>query len=338
MSDQAKALLLVGERLFGQRDAFVDSWARWVRASTSVSEPESLRLCGAEADALIARLSAGALAEYLTEDAASAADAVRAGKGLHLRIAATRALSRCAAPFLEGIDGVPLSEGLLATHEVSLRRLEGLLRVQEEEWARRLAEAQDQAAGALERAHEAARDFEALRRSEGRSQHRAEQLALLSSVTHKIAGILEPERLMQEAATILQARMNHTYVAVVTLDAEGALVGRWAGRAGVARESAGRAKGPAKGIIGRGLRKRAPQVVPDVARDADYHPDVPGTRSEMVVPLIESGEVVGALDFQSEKLADFDLDDVVAAEVLAEFLIVALRNARLFAARTEGKG
>jgi putative methionine-R-sulfoxide reductase with GAF domain len=333
VSDQATALRLVAERLSAEREAFVTSWARWVRSSTTASEPESLRLCGAEAEALITRLSTGALAEYLIEDAASAAEALRAGKGLHLRIAATRVLSRCAAPFLEGVEGLPFPEALLATHEVSLRRMEGLLRVQDEEWARRLAEAQDQAAGALERAHEAARNFEALRRSEGRSQHRAEQLALLSSVTHKIAGILDPERLMQEAATILQARMNHTYVAVVTLDAEGALVGRWAGRTGVARESAGRAKGAPKGIIGRALRKRAPQVVPDVARDADYHPDVTGTRSEMVVPLMESGEVVGALDFQSEKPAAFDLDDVVAAEVLAEFLIVALRNARLFASR-----
>jgi L-methionine (R)-S-oxide reductase len=328
------ALRLVAARLSSERDAFVDSWARSVRSCTTASESESLRLCGAETDALITRLSAGGLADYLAEDATSAAEMVRAGKSLHLRIAATRALSRCAAPLLDGLDGLSMADALLAAHELSLRRLEGLLRVQEEDWARRLAEAQDQAAHALERAHEAARNFEALRRLEGRSQHRAEQLALLSSVTHRIAGILDPERLMQEAATSLQARMNHTYVAVVTLDAEGALVGRWAGRQGVARESAGRAKGPARGIIGRALRKRAPQVVPDVGRDADYLADVPGTRSEMVVPLIESGEAVGALDFQSEKPAAFDLDDVVAAEVLAEFLIVALRNARLFASRS----
>jgi putative methionine-R-sulfoxide reductase with GAF domain len=73
-------------------------------------------------------------------------------------------------------------------------------------------------------------------------------------------------------------------------------------------------------------------VVPDVERDPDFHRDVPGTRSEMVVPLMEAGEAVGAIDFQSEAAAAFDLDDVVAAEVLAEFLIVAFRNARLYAA------
>jgi L-methionine (R)-S-oxide reductase len=335
VTDLASVLKGVVERLSPQREALVDSWARWVRSSTTASESQSLEACRSELDALLSRLGSGALAEYLAEDAAGAAAAVHTGRSLQYRIVAIRCFGRCVAPLLDGSDGSAGAEALLAVHELSLRRLEGLLRVQDEESVRRLVEAQDQAAQAVERAHETARSFEALRRSEGRSQHRAEQLALLSSVTHRIAGILEPERLMQEAASVLQARMNHTYVAVVTLDAEGVLIGRWAGRSGVARESAGRAQGPPKGIIGRALRKRAPQVVPDVARDADYLADVPGTRSEMVVPLVESGEVIGALDFQSEKHAAFDLDDVVAAEVLAEFLIVALRNARLFAARAE---
>jgi GAF domain-containing protein len=126
-------------------------------------------------------------------------------------------------------------------------------------------------------------------------------------------------------------------VAVVILDNEGILVGRWAGRPGVDRRSAGRAQGPARGVIGRALRKRAPQVVGDVAQDPDYHPDVEGTRSEMVIPILEGAEVMGALDFQSERPADFDLDDVAVGETLAEFLVVALRNARLLGeARSRG--
>jgi len=115
------------------------------------------------------------------------------------------------------------------------------------------------------------------------------------------------------------------------LDNEGVLVGRWAGRAGVGRRSAGRAQGPAGGIIGRTLRKRAPQVVSDVEGDPDYIRDVPGTRSEMAVPLLENGEAIGAIDFQSEEPDAFGLDAVAVGETLAEFLVQALRNARLFA-------
>ena len=68
----------------------------------------------------------------------------------------------------------------------------------------------------------------------------------------------------------------------------------------------------------------------DVARDPDYHPDVPGTRSEMVIPLLEGSDVLGAIDFQSEQPFAFALDDVAAGETLAEFLVIALRNARLY--------
>src|SRR5882672_2330099 len=124
--------------------------------------------------------------------------------------------------------------------------------------------------------------------------------------------------------------MSHTYVAVVVLDDEGVLVGRWAGHPGVGRRSSGRAQGPPGGIIGRAIRQRAPQVVGDVSRDPDYHPDVPGTRSEMVVPLMDGATVLGAIDFQSERAGAFDLDAVAAGEAMGEFLVVALRNARLF--------
>jgi GAF domain-containing protein len=201
----------------------------------------------------------------------------------------------------------------------------------EEEAARRVVDAQEQAASAAERARELQQANDALKRSEKQSQHRAEQLALLAGVMKKVAGILDPERLMQEAADMIRAEMNHTFVAIVVLDNEGVLVGRWAGREGVARRASGRTQGPARGVIGRALRRKAPQVVADVEKDPDYLKDVPGTRSELVVPMMDEGEPVGVIDFQSERENAFDLDDVVAAEAIAEFLVVALRNARLVA-------
>jgi putative methionine-R-sulfoxide reductase with GAF domain len=71
-------------------------------------------------------------------------------------------------------------------------------------------------------------------------------------------------------------------------------------------------------------------VAADVAQDPDHHKDVEEARSEMVIPLLEDGEVVGVIDFQSDQVGAFDLDDVAVGETLADFLVVALRNARLF--------
>ena len=175
-----------------------------------------------------------------------------------------------------------------------------------------------------------------LRRSEARSQRRADQIGLLTTVARRIAQVMEPERLLQEAADAIQVGLNHSYVAVVVMDEEGVLVGRWASRPSMGQRRAGRAQGPPGGIIGRALRKRAPQVVADVDQDPDFHRDVPQTRSEMVIPLLEAGEAVGAIDFQSEVPGEFDLDAVVAGEALAEFLVIALRNARLLAEARSG--
>jgi L-methionine (R)-S-oxide reductase len=331
--DPSPGLRRIGEALAVHREALIVALASALRSRATIGPEEAASLSEGEVDALLDALRRGDVVGLLARDAANVGAAPRGGGGVGPALATLGSCVRCCVPFLEDLEPGARQEALLDLHETFVRRLESLLRAEEEDWGRRLADTQDQLARAEDRAGIATREVEGLRRAEERSRHRAEQIALLGAVTRRIAGILDPDRLMQEAASAIQARMNHTFVAVVVLDEEGALVGRWAGRPGVTRDSVGRSRGPIRGIIGRALRKRAPQVVADVARDADYHADVAGTRSEMVVPLIRSGEVVGALDFQSERAEAFDLDDVVAAEILAEFLVVALRNARLFAAR-----
>jgi putative methionine-R-sulfoxide reductase with GAF domain len=315
-----------------RRDDVLGDWVRAVADVRGVPEAQAREGCARELDALLDRLAGGDVDGVVAEEARRAGTEARRGASLLGAALDIRVLDRCLAGVLVTTcpDRESLAETLVALDELGDRRLEALLAAQEDESSRRLVEAQEQAARAAERAREVRRTNEALRRAEAESSHRAEQIGLLSSVAHRIAPIREPEDLMQQAADQIRARMNHTYVAVVVLDDEGVLLGRWAGRPGLGRRSAGRAQGPPGGIIGRALRLRAPQVAGDVASDADYHPDVPGVRSEMVIPLLEGSEVLGALDFQSEQPFAFALDDVAAGEILAEFLVIALRNARLY--------
>jgi putative methionine-R-sulfoxide reductase with GAF domain len=318
--------------LEARQDALLADWVRAVADVKGIAEAAARDDCTSELERLLRRLRAGDVDGLLAEEARRAEGQARRGGSLLGMAVDIRVLDRCLGAALASAcpDREALADALVALDELGDRRLEALLAAQEDESSRRLVEAQEQAARAAERAREVQRANEALRRAEAESRHRAEQIGLLSSVAHRVAAIREPQELMQQAADQIRARMNHTYVAVVVLDEQGRLVGRWAGRPGLGRTSTGRAEGPPGGVIGRAIRLRAPQVVGDVSRDPDYHADVPGTRSEMAIPLLEGAEAVGALDFQSEQPFAFALDDVAAGETLAEFLVIALRNARLY--------
>ncbi len=333
MKRLAPALQRTAALLKPQRAALLESWIEALGQVQPGPEGERRAYCTKTLDGLLDHLERGEAEAWLGLEAEAAQAAARSGESFAPLALAIRFLDRCCFPHLlvACSEREALAESLLAMDELADRRLEILLQAQEEESARRLVDAQEQAARAGEKAHELQRANDALRRSERQSQHRADQIGLLAEVSRRISSVLDPDELMQAAASAIQARLNHTYVAVVVLDDEGVLVGRWAGRPGVGRRSGGRAQGPPGGVIGRAVRRRAPEVVGDVARDPDYHADVSGTRSEMVVPLLEGGVVVGAIDFQSADAGAFDLDDVAAAEALAEFVVVALRNARLFA-------
>lgn len=332
MSRLALALQRVAEWVRPERDAVLADWVRAVADVRGVAEAEARADCGRALDTLLEGLAAGDVDGLLAAEAARAQAEARRGASLLGDAQQIRVLDRCLASVLRRVcpDQDALAEALVSLDELGDQRLEALLAAQEDESARRLIEAQEQGARATERAREVQRANEALRRAEAESRHRAAQIALVSSVAHRIAAIREPEELMQQAADVIRARMNYAYVAVVVVDHEGVLVGRWAGRPGLGRTSTGRAQGPPGGVIGRALRTRAPQVVGDVTQDPDYHPDVHGTRSEMAIPLLEGSEAIGALDFQSEEPFAFALDDVAAGETLTEFLVIALRNARLY--------
>ena len=87
----------------------------------------------------------------------------------------------------------------------------------------------------------------------------------------------------------------------------------------------------------RGHRRRgrassgSPVRVPDVTRRTPRYVMVnPETRSELAIPMIHKGRVVGVLDLESPQLNYFTEDHVQALSILAAQLAVSLENARLY--------
>ena len=73
-----------------------------------------------------------------------------------------------------------------------------------------------------------------------------------------------------------------------------------------------------KGVCGTSWKEKRTIVVEDVEQFPGHIACSSESRSEIVVPLIKQGEVVGVLDIDSEKLATFDATDKEWLEQIAE--------------------
>ena len=82
------------------------------------------------------------------------------------------------------------------------------------------------------------------------------------------------------------------------------------------------------GITGRAIKQKRTQLVDDVRQDDEYVEVDAETRSELAVPLLHQGEVMGVLNVESNQLAAFDEEDQRTLEALAGLAVVAIATAR----------
>jgi light-regulated signal transduction histidine kinase (bacteriophytochrome) len=84
-------------------------------------------------------------------------------------------------------------------------------------------------------------------------------------------------------------------------------------------------------MVGWSVTNRQPRIAHDVGLDAVHfdNPLLPYTRSEMAVPLIARGDVIGALTVQSAVEAAFSEEDIAVLQVMTDLVAIAIENADL---------
>ena len=97
------------------------------------------------------------------------------------------------------------------------------------------------------------------------------------------------------------------------------LVGPFQGKPACVRIAMG------KGVCGTAAAKRESIVVPDVTKFPGHIFCDGDSQSEVVVPLIKAGKLLGVLDVDSPKLARFDDVDRAGLEKLAATFVDSLR-------------
>ncbi len=85
-----------------------------------------------------------------------------------------------------------------------------------------------------------------------------------------------------------------------------------------------------EGITGLAASTRQPVMVGDVQSDTRYLAALDAVRSELAVPMIARGKLVGVLDLQSTRLNAYREQDRALLQLIASRVAVSIDNARLY--------
>ncbi len=162
------------------------------------------------------------------------------------------------------------------------------------------------------------------------------QLRTAADMSERLSGILDPSQLLNEVVELMRSRFGFYHVHIYTLnEAMGDLVvAAGSGEVGRVLRERGH-KIPLDrphSLVARAARNRELVVVNDTSLESDFLPNplLPQTRSEVAVPLVAGGQVLGVLDVQDDQADRFSPTDTATFNTLAGQIATALDNARLF--------
>src|SRR6202051_3235599 len=158
----------------------------------------------------------------------------------------------------------------------------------------------------------------------------AETLLLLNEVGRETSSILDVEELLRRAAEQIKRVIDYQILSLMLYD-EKQKVFRHRIDVKHGQHVQGKLRvAVSEGIVGAAAVLKEPVVVPDVTVDSRYLMVNPETRSELAIPMIHKGQVIGVLDLESPQLNYFTEDHVQTLSILAANLAVSLENARLY--------
>jgi sigma-B regulation protein RsbU (phosphoserine phosphatase) len=158
----------------------------------------------------------------------------------------------------------------------------------------------------------------------------ADTLLLLNEVSRETSATLDVEELLRRAAEQTKRVIDYQILSIMLYD-ENLRVFRHRLDVKHGHHVQGKLRAAAsEGIVGAAATLREPVLVPDVTKDPRYLMVNPETRSELSIPMIHKGKVIGVLDLESPQLNYFTEDHVQTLSILAANLAVSVENARLY--------
>ena len=163
-----------------------------------------------------------------------------------------------------------------------------------------------------------------------RVARQAQTLAVLNEIAREVTSILDLDPLLERIGELLRRIIDYQMFSILLLnEREQVLETQYSVRFG--HPVMPSEKVPLdRGLVGTAVRERRLIHTGDVRKDARYFLVNPETRSEMAVPLLYKGKVIGVLDLEHVRVNYFNEDHQRTLVTLASQIAVAIENARLY--------
>lgn len=167
-------------------------------------------------------------------------------------------------------------------------------------------------------------------RSTKNLEQRVRQLLLLQEVIKKVNSTLDLDQLLDEIVGSVLEVFGCTQTAVNLKDESRNDLVIIAVRGFSSVRKGLRFKIGAEGMVGHVAATGVMRYAPDVRKDPFYVNTEAATLSEVDIPLISRGKLIGVLDAQSPALDGFSPEQIELLCALADNIAIAMENARLF--------
>lgn len=163
-----------------------------------------------------------------------------------------------------------------------------------------------------------------------RVSNQAKSLLLLNEISRELTSILNLDQLLKRVGDLLTRVIDYQMFSILLLDADGQKLQhrfslRFQENIHLKHDiSMGR------GLVGYAAQHNEALLVPDVRKDSRYIMLNPETRSELAVPLVYKGKVIGVLDLEHTRRGYFTEEHKRTLTTLAAQIAIAIENARLY--------
>jgi putative methionine-R-sulfoxide reductase with GAF domain len=171
---------------------------------------------------------------------------------------------------------------------------------------------------------------------EQRVSARTKDLETVAEISAATGTILEVQKLLQAVVDISKERFGlyHAHIYLLDDSGENLMLTAGAGEPGrvMVAEKRSIPLDREQSLVARAARERKGVTVNDVTQAPDFLPNplLPDTRSELAVPMIVGGKVIGVFDIQSEQVGRFTESDINIQNTLAAQMATSIQNVRSF--------